>query len=174
MAAIGLAVPPGKAQGRWFLAGGVLEFRRTAGQRLHDRHKRLVVRDPQQGFGELALNQFGIGIRAFVALLALVMIAPPSGWRGWSFFKGDLFVASARGGLLGAAAAVHRVSGRQGVAAPSSTRRGSGPCWRCRTRIDKRAGLGLNCLAGGLRWGVAVEHALFLACAPPAPPCWAP
>jgi iron(III) transport system permease protein len=49
VAAIGLAVPPGKAQGRWFLAGGGIGLRRTAGQRLHDRRQRLVVRDPQQG-----------------------------------------------------------------------------------------------------------------------------
>ena len=94
IAAMGLIVPPGKSQGSWLLAGGLLGFLGLllSGFMIGAKGWSFEVLNAQ--FGELAVNQFGIGIGAFMALLALVMITA-FGVARRGFFKGDLFIASA-------------------------------------------------------------------------------
>jgi iron(III) transport system permease protein len=64
----------GQGPGRWFL-GGVLGFGGLLASGFMIGAKGWSFEILNSRFGELALNQFGIGIGAFVALLALVMIA---------------------------------------------------------------------------------------------------
>jgi len=161
VAAIGLVVPPGKAQGRWFLAGGVLGFGGLLASGFMIGAKGWSFEILNSRFGELALNQFGIGIGAFVALLALVMIAA-FGVARLGFFKGDLFVASAVVGcsvLLLMFIAFPVVKALHGA---FLNEQGQWSLLALQERIGNERVWGLNCLAGGLRCGVA-WNTLFLA-----------
>jgi iron(III) transport system permease protein len=65
----------------------------AAGQRFHDWRAWLVVCRAEQQFGELTVNQFGIGMGGFHRLA--VTGHAHCVWHGApGFFKGDLFVAS--------------------------------------------------------------------------------
>ena len=161
MAAIGLSMPAGRAQGNWFLSGGLLGFFGLLISAFSIGSKGWSFELFNAQFGELSTNQFGIGIGAFFALLALLMIAA-FGTARKGFFKGDLFVASA---VLGCAVmlilfiafpvtkalygAFLMEEGRWSITALFS-------------RIGNERVWGLNCLAGGVRCGVA-WNTLFLA-----------
>ena len=116
-------------------------------------------------FGELPVNQFGIGAGGFVALDGADPARAPSGWRGCGCFKGDLFVAGAvvGCGVLMALFIVFPVL--QGAEpAPSSTEDGRASLARLRRRASPPSAIcGLGCLAGGVRCGVA-WNTLLLAC----------
>ena len=94
IAAMGLTVPAGKTQGNWFVVGGGIGFLGLFASGFLIGSKGWSFEFFNTQFGELALNQFGIGIGAFVVLLALVMIIA-FGIARRGFFKGDLFIASA-------------------------------------------------------------------------------
>ena len=94
VAAVGLKRPPGKAQGLWFLAGGLLGSAGLVVSGFMIGAKGWSFAALNTTWGTLAVNQFGIGIGAFIALLALVMIFA-CGVARRGFFKGDLFIASA-------------------------------------------------------------------------------
>jgi hypothetical protein len=159
VAAIGLAVPPGKAQGRWFLAGGVLGFGGLLASGFMIGAKGWSFEILNRGFGELALNQFGIGIGAFVALLALVMIAA-FGVARLGFFKGDLFVASAVVGcsvlllLFIAFPVVKALHGRLPQRAGAVVLAGAAGAHR------QRAGLGAELPGGRAALWRGLEHAV--------------
>ncbi|REN17728.1 iron ABC transporter permease, partial [Mycobacterium tuberculosis] len=87
-------LPPGKAQGRWLMAGGLIGALGLAvtGFTIGARGWSVAALNTQ--FGELAVNQFGIGAGGFVALTALVMLAA-FGVARLGLFKGDLFVSAA-------------------------------------------------------------------------------
>jgi iron(III) transport system permease protein len=159
VAAIGLAVPPGKAQGRWFLAGGVLGFGGLLASGFMIGAKGWSFEILNRGFGELALNQFGIGIGAFVALLALVMIAA-FGVARLGFFKGDLFVASAVVGcsvLLLLFIAFPVVKALHGA---FLNEQGQWSLLALQERIGNERVWGLNCLVGGRALRRGLEHAV--------------
>jgi iron(III) transport system permease protein len=173
VAAIGLAVPPGKAQGRWFLAGGVLGFGGLLASGFMIGAKGWSFEILNRGFGELALNQFGIGIGAFVALLALVMIAA-FGVARLGFFKGDLFVASAVVGcsvLLLLFIAFPVVKALHGA---FLNEQGQWSLLALQERIGNERVWGLNCLAGGCAVAWPGTRCSWPCSPPPAPPCWAP
>ena len=94
MCAIGASRPAGRAQGRWLLAGGAIGAigLAVAGFTIGARGWSFAALNTQ--FGELALNQFGIGAGGFVALTALTLLAA-FGIARLGLFKGDLFVAAA-------------------------------------------------------------------------------
>jgi iron(III) transport system permease protein len=161
LAAAGLSLPAGKAQGNWFLAGGAVGFGGLLGSGFLIGSKGWIFDAFNAQFGELAHHQFGIGIGAFVALLAFVMIAA-FGVARRGYFKGDLFIASAVLGcsvllLLFIAFPVSKAlygaflneEGRWSVAAIIN-------------RIGNQRVWGLSCVAGGVRCGVA-WNTLFLA-----------
>jgi len=161
LAAVSLAVPVGKAQSRWLLAGGLigglglLVFGFLIGAKGWS-YELLNAR-----FGELAVNQFGIGIGAFVALLAMVMLTA-FGLARAGFFKGDLFIASA---VLGCSVLLLLF-----IAFPVSkalygaflNEEGQWAWSAIFERIGHERVWGLGCLAGGVRCGVA-WNTLFLA-----------
>ncbi len=161
LAAVGLTVPPGKAQGLWFLAGGLLG---SAG---------LVVSGFMIGargwsfaalnttWGTLAVNQFGIGIGAFIALLALVMIFA-CGVARRGFFKGDLFIASAVVGCSVLLVMFIAFPVSKALYGAFLNEDGHWSLMALYQRIGNERIWGLGCLAGGVRCGVA-WNTLFLA-----------
>ena len=91
---IGALQRPGRGQGRWLLAGGLVGALglAIAGFAIGARgwsHPALNA-----AFGELSVNQFGIGAGGFVAISALVLLAA-FGLARLGFFRGDLFVSGA-------------------------------------------------------------------------------
>jgi iron(III) transport system permease protein len=114
----------------------------------------------QRAFGELAIQQFGMGWGAAIALVALVVLGA-FGIARRGLFRGDLFVAAAVvvcGGLLALfivfpvlkalAGAFQGEDGRVGIAAFLD-------------RIGTERNFGLRCVAADLRCGVA-WNTLFL------------
>ena len=161
MAAIGLSMPAGRAQGNWFLIGGLLGFFGLLISAFSIGSKGWSFELFNAQFGELSTNQFGMGIGAFFVLLALLMIAA-FGTARKGFFKGDLFVASA---VLGCAVMLILF-----IAFPVTkalygaflTEEGRWSITALFNRIGNERVWGLNCLAGGVRCGVA-WNTLFLA-----------
>jgi iron(III) transport system permease protein len=161
IAAVGLVVPPGKSQGSWLLAGGLLGFMGLllSGFMIGAKGWSFGVLNIQ--FGELAVNQFGIGIGAFVALLALVMLSA-FGLARRGFFKGDLFIASA---VLSCSVLLLLFIAFPVTKALYGAFLNEDGQWAVSAifeRIGHERVWGLNCLAGGVRCGVA-WNTLFLA-----------
>ena len=161
VSAVGLAMPAGRAQSNWFLGGGLIGFVGLLTSAFTIGAKGWAFDALNGQFGELAINQFGIGIGAFVALLALTMITA-FGVARKGYFKGDLFVASA---VLGCAVMLVLF-----IAFPVTkalygaflTEDGRWSFEAIFNRIGNERVWGLNCLAGGVRCGVA-WNTLFLA-----------
>ncbi len=161
IAAAGLSMPPGKAQGNWLLTGGLVGFLGLLISAFAIGSKGWSFAFLSTQFGELALTQFGIGIGAFVALLSLVMLTA-FGLARKGFFKGDLFIAAA---VLGCSVMLVLF-----IAFPVSkalygaflTEEGRWSITAVFSRIGNERVWGLSCLSGGVRCGVA-WNTLFLA-----------
>lgn len=154
MCAIGAWRPAGRAQGRWLLAGGAIGAfgLAIAGFTIGARGWSLAALNTQ--FGELAINQFGIGAGGFVALTALTMLAA-FGIARLGLFKGDLFVAAAviGCGVLMALFIAYPVSKALAGAFLDEDGRWSITAFAARVFAERIWGVG--CLAGGVRCGVA-------------------
>lgn len=161
LAAVSLAVPPGRAQSRWLLAGGLLGFLGLllSGFMVGARGWSFGFLNAQ--FGELAINQFGIGIGAFVALLALVMLGS-AGVARRGYFKGDLFVASAVVGCSVLLLLFIAFPVTKALYGAFLNEDGQWALSAIFERLGHERIWGLNCLAGGVRCGVA-WNTLFLA-----------
>ena len=94
IAAIGLTYPAGRRQARWLLGGGLAGLLGLGGSGFMIGARGWSFEWLNSVFGELAINQFGMGMGAFVVLLALIVISA-FGLARLGYFKGDLFVASA-------------------------------------------------------------------------------
>ncbi|MET3914630.1 iron(III) transport system permease protein [Variovorax sp. OAS795] len=154
MCAIGASLPAGRAQGRWLLAGGAIGAigLAVAGFTIGARGWSFAALNTQ--FGELALNQFGIGAGGFVALTALTLLAA-FGIARLGLFKGDLFVAAAviGCGVLMALFIAYPVSKALAGAFFDEDGRWSITAFAARVFTERIWGLG--CIAGGVRCGVA-------------------
>lgn len=152
--AVGAWLPPGRGQGRWLLAGGAIGAigLAVAGFTIGARGWSVAALNTQ--FGELAINQFGIGAGGFVALTALVMLAA-FGIARLGLFKGDLFVAAAviGCGVLMALFIAYPVSKALSGAFFNEDGQWSITAFVARVFTERIWGLG--CLAGGVRCGVA-------------------
>ena len=161
VAAVGLAVPVGRAQSNWLMAGGILGFvgLLASGFMIGAKGWSFAVLNGQ--FGALGVNQFGIGSGALCALLALLMITA-FGTARRGFFKGDLFVASA---VLGCSALLLLFIAFPVTKALYGAFLNEEGHWALSAifdRIGNERVWGLNCLVGGVRCGVA-WNTLFLA-----------
>ena len=161
IAAIGLVVAPGKSQGSWLLAGGLLGFLGLllSGFMIGAKGWSFGVLNAQ--FGELAVNQFGIGIGAFMALLALVMLSA-FGVARRGFFKGDLFIASAVVSCSVLLLLFIAFPVTKALYGAFLNEEGHWAVSAIFERIGHERVWGLNCLVGGVRCGVA-WNTLFLA-----------
>jgi iron(III) transport system permease protein len=154
MCAVGAWLPPGRAQGRWLLAGGAIGAigLSVAGFTIGARGWSFAALNAQ--FGELAINQFGIGAGGFVALTALVLLAA-FGIARLGLFKGDLFVAAAviGCGVLMALFIAYPVS--KALSGAFFNEDGQWSIGAFVARVFTERIWGLGCLAGGVRCGVA-------------------
>jgi len=151
---LGALLPAGRGQGRWLLAGGLVGALGllAAGFTVGARGWRFAALESL--FGELAVNQFGIGAGGFVALAALVLLAA-FGLARLGCFKGDLFVS---GAVVGCAALLllfiaYPVGRALAGAFFDEDGQASLPAFVGRVFTERIWGLG--CLAGGVRCGVA-------------------
>jgi len=161
LASVAFFFPAGRAQSGWLLAGGILGFGGllASGFLIGARGWSLAFFNSQ--FGELSVNQFGMGIGALLTLLALVMLTS-LGVARRGYFKGDVFVAAA---VLGCAVLLVMF-----IAFPVSkalygaflNEDGQWALSAIFERIGNERIWGLECLAGGVRCGVA-WNTLFLA-----------
>jgi iron(III) transport system permease protein len=161
VAAVGLWVPPGKRQSSWLMAGGLTGFLGLlfSGFMVGSKGWSFAFLNAQ--FGELAVNQFGIGIGAFIALVALVMISA-FGIARRGLFKGDLFIAAS---VLGCAVLLLLFIAFPVTKALYGAFLNEEGHWAVSAifeRIGNERVWGLNCLTGGVRCGVA-WNTLFLA-----------
>ncbi len=161
LAAVGLTVPPGKAQGLWFLAGGLLGSAGLVVSGFMIGAKGWSFAALNTTWGTLAVNQFGIGIGAFIALLALVMIFA-CGVARRGFFKGDLFIASAVVGCSVLLVMFIAFPVSKALYGAFLNEDGHWSLMALYQRIGNERIWGLGCLAGGVRCGVA-WNTLFLA-----------
>jgi len=161
VAGIALFVPPGRSQSDWLLAGGLLGFLGllVSGFVIGSKGWSFTVLNTQ--FGELAVNQFGIGIGAFIALLALVMLCA-FGVARRGYFKGDLFIASAVLGCSVLLLLFIAFPVTKALYGAFLNEEGQWALSAIFERIGHERVWGLNCLAGGVRCGVA-WNTLFLA-----------
>ncbi|MEJ1165798.1 iron ABC transporter permease [Variovorax sp. CCNWLW186] len=154
MCAIGAWLPAGRAQGRWLLAGGAIGALglAIAGFTIGARGWSIAALNTQ--FGELAVNQFGIGAGGFVALTALTLLAA-FGIARLGLFKGDLFVAAAviGCGVLMALFIAYPVS--KALAGAFFNEEGQWSITAFIARVFTERIWGLGCVAGGVRCGVA-------------------
>ncbi len=161
IAAIGLAVPPGRPQSIWFLTGGLGGFAGLLGCGFLIGATGWSFDTFNAVFGELAVNQFGMGIGGFIALMSLLMISA-FGLARLGYFKGDLFVASA---VIGCSTLLAMFIAFPVVKALYSAfldPEGHFALLAIFRRIGDERIWGLGCLADGVRCGVA-WNTLFLA-----------
>jgi iron(III) transport system permease protein len=161
VAAVGLKRPPGKAQGLWFLAGGLLGSAGLVVSGFMIGAKGWSFAALNTTWGTLAVNQFGIGIGAFIALLALVMIFA-CGVARRGFFKGDQFIASAVVGCSVLLVMFIAFPVSKALYGAFLNEEGHWSRMALYQRIGNERVWGLGCLAGGVRCGVA-WNTLFLA-----------
>ena len=141
---IGSVWPPGRRQGCWLLAGGLLG----------------AIGLLASGFS-IGLGQPGIGLGGALTLVALLMLVG-AGIARLGLFRGDVFVASAVvfcGVLLALFVALPVLKALAGAFVDDAGRLSIMALWE---RIGNERTWGLSCLAGGQRCGVA-WNTLFLA-----------
>lgn len=154
MCAVGAWLPAGRGQGHWLLAGGAVGAvgLALAGFTIGARGWSVAALNTQ--FGELAVNQFGIGAGGFVALTALTMLTA-FGIARLGLFKGDLFVAAAviGCGVLMALFIAYPVS--KALSGAFFNEDGQWSLGAFIARVFTERIWGLGCVAGGVRCGVA-------------------
>ncbi|VTU20716.1 ABC transporter permease [Variovorax sp. PBL-E5] len=151
---LGGLLRPGRAQGRWLLAGGAIGAIGLALSGFTIGARGWSFAWLNSAFGELAGNQFGIGAGGFVALAALILLAA-FGLARLGFFKGDLFVSAAviGCGVLMALFIAYPVS--KALAGAFLNEDGHASLNAFWARIGTDRVWGLECLGGGVRCGVA-------------------
>ncbi|MBT3068715.1 iron ABC transporter permease [Rhodoferax sp. U11-2br] len=161
LCAVSLWLPAGRSQSGWLLGGGLLGFvgLLASGFMIGARGWSFAALNTQ--FGELAVNQYGIGMGAFIALLALVMLTA-FGLARRGYFKGDMFIASS---VLGCSVLLLLFIAFPVTKALYGAFLNEEGHWAWSAifeRIGNERVWGLGCVSGGMRCGVA-WNTLFLA-----------
>jgi iron(III) transport system permease protein len=154
LCSVGALQRPGRAQGRWLLAGGLLGFvgLAVAGFTIGARGWSIAALNTT--FGELAVNQFGIGAGGFVALAALILLLA-FGLARLGFFRGDLFVSGAVVGCGVMLALFIAYPVGKALAGAFVLEDGGWSIAAFFERVFTARIWGLGCIAGGTSCGVA-------------------
>ena len=154
LCAVGALQRPGRAQGRWLLAGGLVGALGLAIAGFTIGARGWSIAALNTAFGELAVNQFGIGAGGFVALVALILLAA-FGLARLGFFRGDLFVSGAviGCGVLLALFIAYPVG--KALAGAFITEDGGWSITAFFERVFTARIWGVGCLTGGNSCGVA-------------------
>lgn len=154
LAMAGLSQPPGRDQGRWLLAGGLLGSvgLLVSGFAIGAQGWSFAVLSAL--WGELPQGQFGMGAGGMLALTSLVMLASFGAARRGAF-RGDLTVSASVVGcavLLALFIAYPLTRALAGAFLDEDQRVSWQALW---DRVGHERVWGLGCLAGGVRCGVA-------------------
>lgn len=154
IAAAGLGMPPGRKQGAWLLAGGMTGGLGLLAQGFLVGAKGWSFEPLNARFGELAVSQFGMGAGGAVVFASLVILTG-FGLARAGRFKGDLFVAASvvGCGVLLALFIAYPVS--KALYGAFLGEDGRWSLLALYERIGNPRVWGLECLAGGVRCGVA-------------------
>ena len=161
LAAIGLGMPTQKQQSNYLLLGGLTGFLGllASGFLIGAKGWSYALLNTQ--FGELATHQFGMGMGAFVVLLSLVMMTA-FGLARRGYFKGDAFIASAVLACSVLLVLFIAFPVTKALYGAFLNEEGQWSALALYERIGNERVWGINCLAGGVRCGVA-WNTLFLA-----------
>jgi len=154
LAMAGLSQPPGRDQGRWLLAGGLLGSvgLLVSGFAIGAQGWSFAVLSAL--WGELPQGQFGMGAGGMLALTSLVMLASFGAARRGAF-RGDLTVSASVVGcavLLALFIAYPLTRALAGAFLDEDQRVSWQALW---DRVGHERVWGLGCMAGGVRCGVA-------------------
>ncbi|HSI54415.1 MAG: ABC transporter permease [Ramlibacter sp.] len=160
IAGVGAMREPGRTQGTWLIAGGVVGGVGLALCGFLIGAKGWNSALLAGVFGELGKNQFGMGWGGFVALASLVVITA-FGIARRGFFKGDMFIAAAVvccGTLMAVFILFPVLKALSSAMLTEDGQFAVGAMWE---RVASERNFGLSCLWGGVRCGVA-WNTLFL------------
>ena len=164
LAAVGAWMLPTKRQGAVLMAVGLLGLVGLLGTAFCIGAKGWSFTWMNASFGELAVNQFGIGWGAVVVLVSLVVLTA-FGTARRGYFKGDLFIAAAVLGCAALLALFIMFPVLKALSAAFFTQTDDGTStfapWAMWGRIASQRNFGLSCVVGGQRCGVA-WNTLFL------------
>ena len=151
---VGALQRPGRAQGLWWLLGGLLGALGLAITGFTIGARGWSHAGLNAAFGELSVNQFGVGAGGFVVVTALVLLAA-FGLARLGFFRGDLFVSGAvvGCGVLLALFIAYPVG--KALAGAFITEEGHWSITAFFGRVFTERIWGLGCLSGGTSCGVA-------------------
>jgi iron(III) transport system permease protein len=154
VAAMALGEPPGRKQGKWLVTGGAAGLVGLLASGFLIGAKGWSFGFMERAFGELAVQQFGMGAGAFVALLSLTVLTG-IGIARLGFFRGDAFVAASvlGAGLLLVFFIAYPVARALSMAFLGED--GHLSITAIYERIGNERVWGLACLWGGVRCGVA-------------------
>ena len=160
LASVSLFEAPGKAQSRWLIAGGLIGGAGLllAGFMIGAKGWSFALLNAL--FGELTVNQFGLGIGGFVLITSLVLLFA-FGLARRGLFKGDLFVAASvvGCGLLLLLFIAYPVG--KALVSAFLSEQGQWSMSALVARVGTDRIWSLSCLGGGQRCGVA-WNTLFL------------
>ena len=161
LAATGLGMTTQKQQSNYLLLGGLTGFLGllASGFLIGAKGWSYALLNTQ--FGELATHQFGMGMGAFVVLLSLVMMTA-FGLARRGYFKGDAFIASAVLACSVLLVLFIAFPVTKALYGAFLNEEGQWSALALYERIGNERVWGINCLAGGVRCGVA-WNTLFLA-----------
>jgi iron(III) transport system permease protein len=151
---------PGRMQGRLLLLGGLVGALGLGAGGFLVGGKGWSFPWLNAAFGELGRKQFGIGWGGFVVLASLVVLSA-FGLARCGRFKGDLFVAAAVvgcGALMAVFILFPVLKALSSALLAEDGRLSPAAMWE---RVASERNFGLQCLAGGVRCGVA-WNTLFL------------
>nr|WP_315205186.1 iron ABC transporter permease [uncultured Albidiferax sp.] len=154
LATVGLGMPAGKQQGGWLVLGGGLGALGLVLSGFVIRSKGWAFEALNGQFGELATNQFGIGIGGSVAIVALLVLAA-FGLARCGYFKGDLFVAASVVGCGALLLLFIAYPVTKALAGAFLNEDGQWSLGALVERVGNERLWGLGCVVGGLRCGVA-------------------
>ena len=154
LAAVALSMPAGRAQGRWLLSGGLVGAGGLAVSGFLIGAKGWSFAILNGSFGELSLNQFGMGIGALMVMTSLVVLMA-FGIARLGFFKGDLFVASAVVGCAVLLVTFIAFPVSKALYGAFLNEDGQWSLAAMFDRVGNERVWGLSCVVGGVRCGVA-------------------
>ncbi|RYF79874.1 MAG: iron ABC transporter permease [Comamonadaceae bacterium] len=154
LAAVGALQRPGRAQGRWLLAGGGIGALGLALTGFTIGARGWSFAALNTAFGELAVNQFGVGAGGFVVLVALIFLAA-FGLARLGLFRGDLFVSAAVVGCAVLLMLFIAYPVGKALAAAFLTEDREWSLVAFFTRVFTERIWGVSCLSGGGSCGVA-------------------
>ena len=161
MATVALGTRPGRGQGAWLMAGGLLGAFGLLASGFLIGAKGWAFASLNAQFGELGHNQFGIGAGAAVSFVSLLMLSA-FGVARRGYFKGDMFVAASVVGCSALMLLFIAFPVGKALAGAFLDESGSPSLLALAGRVGNERVWGLSCLAGGVRCGVA-WNTLFLA-----------